>query len=94
MIEALPVGLLGARDRALLLVAVAAALRCVKLVRAMSRNIAWHREGITVHLARSTTDQLRERADVPVRAASRVLCPVRALRTWLDGTNIVCGQII
>ncbi|MBK9266186.1 MAG: hypothetical protein IPM54_41160 [Polyangiaceae bacterium] len=85
MIEALPVGLL---------VAFVAAFRRARLVALDVAHIAWHREGITVHRARSTTDQLRERANVPVRAAPGVLCPVRALRTWLDTTKIVGGQTI
>jgi site-specific recombinase XerD len=93
MIEALPDGLLGARDRALLLVGFAAALRRAELVALDATHIAWHREGIIVHVARSKTDQLGEGADVPVHAALGQLCPVSALRAWLDVSKIVGGPI-
>jgi integrase len=93
MIEALPEGLLGARDRALLLVGFPAALRRAELMALHVDHVSWHREGIIVHVARSKTDQLGEGADVPVHAAGGSLCPVQALRTWLDVSKIVGGPI-
>ena len=69
MIEALPKGLLGVRDRALLLVGFAAALRRAELVALDVAHVAWHREGIIVHVARSKTDQLGAGADVPMHAS-------------------------
>lgn len=93
IVEALPATLLGARDRALLLLGFAAALRRAELVALEVDHIAWHREGVIVHVARSKTDQLGEGADVPVHLGSGVLCPVRALRAWLDATKIERGPI-
>jgi integrase len=93
MIEALPATLLGVRDRALLLVGFAAALRRAELVALEVDHIAWHREGIIVHVARSKTDQLGEGTDVPVHAAPGQLCPVSALRAWLGASKIVGGPI-
>jgi site-specific recombinase XerD len=93
IIEALPATVLGVRDRALLLVGFAAALRRAELVALHVDHIAWHREGIIVHVARSKTDQLGEGADVPVHAAAGALCPVRALRAWLDATRLDRGPI-
>lgn len=93
MLEALPSTVLGVRDRALLLVGFAAALRRAELVALEVTHVSFHREGIIVHVARSKTDQLGEGADVPVHAAGGALCPVRALRAWLDATKIVGGPI-
>lgn len=93
IIDALPATVLGVRDRALLLVGFAAALRRAELVALDVDHIAWHREGIIVHVARSKTDQLGEGTDVPVHASPGVLCPVRALRAWLDATKLERGPI-
>lgn len=93
IVEALPASLLGVRDRALLLVGFAAALRRAELVALDVSHIAWHREGIIVHVARSKTDQLGEGVDVPVHAAGGALCPVLALRAWIDATRIEHGPI-
>ena len=93
MLEALPSTTLGVRDRALLLVGFAAALRRAELVALDVAHVSFHREGIIVHVARSKTDQLGEGADVPVHAAGGALCPVQALRAWLDASKIVGGPI-
>jgi len=93
MLEALPSTVLGVRDRALLLLGFAAALRRAELVAVEVAHVSFHREGILVHVARSKTDQVGEGADVPVHAAGGALCPVRALHAWLDASKIVGGPI-
>lgn len=93
MLGALPEGLLGVRDRALLLVGFASALRRSELVALEVDHVAWHREGILVHVARAKTDQEGQGADVPVHAAGGSLCPVAALRAWLEAAAIEKGPI-
>ncbi len=93
MLDALPSTVLGVRDRALLLVGFAAALRRAELVALEVAHVSFHREGLPVYVARGKTDQLGEGADEPVHAAGGAMCPVRALRAWLDATKIVGGPI-
>ena len=93
MIDALPPDLSGMRDRALLLVGFGAALRRSELVALRVEHVAWHPRGLVVLVARSKADQEGRGVEVPIHAAPGTLCPVDALRTWLDSARIVDGPI-
>lgn len=93
MIDALPKDLSGIRDRALLLVGFGSALRRSELVALHVDHVAWHLRGIALLIARSKTDQQGFGVEVPVHAASGSLCPVTALRAWLDAAGINAGAI-
>lgn len=94
MVEGLPVTLLGHRDRALLLVGWAAALRRSELVALDVEDLAFDVEGLVVTIRRSKTDQDGEGARLAVPFGSiPATCPVRALRRWLDAAAIVTGPV-
>ncbi|MFM2415438.1 MAG: hypothetical protein RL385_161 [Pseudomonadota bacterium] len=74
----------GERDRALILVGFAGALRASELVGLDITNVKFTAEGLDLFLARSKEDQLAEGARVRiVRGEHPATCPVTALRTWI-----------
>jgi integrase len=96
----LPDNLAGIRDRALLLLGFAGALRRNELagVEASARPRAgWIEEtgeGLVIHLASSKGDQEGEGQVVGVPFGSHPeTCPVRALRSWLKASQITEGPI-
>jgi integrase len=94
MVEAVGQSKKGQRDAALLLVGFAAALRRSELVGLEVRDVAFTVEGLVITLRRSKTDQTGEGRKVPVSYSGTVaVCPVRALRAWLDTAGIVEGPL-
>jgi len=94
MAEGEPETLLGARNRALLLFGFAGAFRRSELVALDVADLAFVREGVTVTLRRSKTDQEGAGMVKAVPYASRPeTCPVRALRAWLDAAGIAEGAV-
>ena len=94
VLDTLPPGLLGTRDRALLLVGFAGAFRRAELVGLTTADVEFGTEGLTVILRRSKTDQEGAGRKVAVPyAATPDACPVRALRAWLDAAGIREGAI-
>ncbi|MDA9396416.1 hypothetical protein WN73_38555 [Bradyrhizobium sp. CCBAU 45394] len=98
-IEALPDTLAGTRDRALLLLGFAGALRRTELaaieVSSRPSAAAWVEEGedgLTVYLARSKGDQegVGQRIGIPYGSNLKT-CPVRAWRAWLQVAGITEG---
>lgn len=91
----LPASVLGARDRALLLVGFAGALRRSELVALDLADLDDRAEGLTLRLRRSKTDQ---------EGAGRLValpfgrdpqtCPVSALRQWLQMGQITYGALL
>jgi integrase len=97
-LEVLPPGLSGARDRALLLIGFAGALRRTELAsvevaeRPDANWIEDGRDGLTLHLARSKGDQEGEGQVVGIPFGSNPsTCPVRAWRAWLEVSQITEG---
>ncbi|MCJ2041034.1 tyrosine-type recombinase/integrase [Methylobacterium sp. J-059] len=97
-VEALPATLTGKRDRALILVGFAAALRRSELasLEVMARDgaswIADRPEGLVIHLGRTKTDQGGVGAEVGVPFGSNPeTCPVRSYRAWLKGAKLKAG---
>ena len=82
------------RDRALLLVGFAAALRRSELCNLQVQDLAFSEEGVRVTLATSKTNQAgaHEVYGVP-HARNRRDCPVHALRTWLESEGITSGPV-
>ena len=94
MVEGLPAGLLGARDRALLLVGFAGAFRRSELVGLDRTDVAITLEGLVITLRRSKTDQEGEGRKVGIPYGSRpATCPVRSLSAWLEAAGISEGPI-
>jgi site-specific recombinase XerD len=95
MVRALPDGLHGRRDRLVILLGFAAALRRSELAGLDVEDICWVSEGMEVTIRRSKTDQEAEGAVVAVPYGSHVeTCPLRALGAWLDATGLVEGPLI
>ena len=87
MLDCLPDSLLGARDRALLLLGFAGAFRRSELVGLDVQDLEFTDDGLVITLRRSKTDQEGETRKVGIPFGSGpTTCPVRALRSWLDQT--------
>jgi integrase len=90
----LPDDLGGLRDRALLLVGFAAALRRSELVALDASDVTERPEGQVLTLRRSKTDQEGAGRQVGVPYGSNpATCPVRALRAWTETTGITDGPL-
>lgn len=97
-VATLPDTLAGRRDRALILVGFAAALRRSELagLEVTRRDgAAWIEErpdGLVIHLARSKTDQQGEGVEVGVPYGSNLeTCPVRSYRAWIKAAKLKAG---
>jgi integrase len=86
-------GTKGIRDRALILIGFAGALRRSELVALCHDDIAFVKEGLTILIRRSKTDQLGEGRKIAIPFARSHACPVKALKTWLDHAGIDCGPL-
>ena len=94
MVAALPAGLLGKRDRALLLVGFAGAFRRSELVGLDREDLQFTRDGLVLTLRRSKTDQEGQHRKVAVPyGSSPETCPVRALQAWLDAVGGSTGIV-
>lgn len=94
MLEALPASLLGQRDATLLLVGFSGAFRRSELVALTVGDVAFTADGLEVTLRRSKTDQeARGRLVAIPYSGAPDLCPVRALKTWLEAAGIVEGPL-
>jgi len=83
----------GLRDRALLLVGFAGALRRSEIVALDVEHIRLNGV-LRITIARSKTDQEGQGATKTIpRLADAELCPVRALRAWLDAAGIASGPV-
>lgn len=95
MVEALDLGrLIGRRDRALLVIGFAGALRRSELVAFDVSDIAEVANGIEIYIRRSKTDQSGEGATLGLPYGSDPLtCPVRAYRGWMEASGIQAGPV-
>ena len=90
----LPPDLAGTRDRALLLVGYAGALRRSELAGLDLEDVAWVDEGAVLRLRRSKTDQEGQGRQVAIpRGAHAQTCPVRALRGWIEAAGLLEGAL-
>jgi site-specific recombinase XerD len=87
--------LAGARDRALLLVGFVAALRRSELAALDVEHVADHANGLVLTLPRSKTNQRGASTELVVlpRAGDTDLCPVTALKAWLELADITTGPV-
>jgi site-specific recombinase XerD len=94
MLNTLPDSLLGTRDRALLLLGFASALRRSELVGLDLGDLAFTDGGIVVTLRHSKTDQERagRKLGIPYDSTPTT-CPVRMVKAWLAASGITGGPI-
>ena len=92
-VQAIPATLPGLRDRALLLVGFAAALRPSELAALTIEHLSRHADGIALLLPWRKNDQEARGTTVWLPAGQTDLCPVTALETWLAAAEIVEGPL-
>ncbi len=89
MVAALPDDPRGLRDRAMLLLGFAAALRRSELVGLDVGDVAFAKRGLVVTIRRSKSDQEGAGAKVAVApGGDPAACPVRATRRWLQAARL------
>lgn len=82
----------GLRDRALLTLGFASALRRSELVALTCDDLEFVPEGVRLHVRRSKTDQEGVGQVVPVIRGGDY-CPVAALQAWLAAASIHAGPV-
>jgi integrase len=94
MIDATDAGLIGARDRALILLGFAGAFRRSELVGLDVADCAFGKDGLTVTLRRSKTDQEGQGRKVGIPyGANPETCPVRTVQTWIETAALTSGPL-
>lgn len=94
MIDALPCGLTGLRDGALLLVGFAGGFRRSEIAAIAVPDLVFAEGGVVVNLRRSKTDQEQSGRQVAIPFGREVeSCPVLALRAWLAAAGIREGAV-
>ncbi|MGN6107752.1 MAG: site-specific integrase [Kofleriaceae bacterium] len=84
----------GLRNRAILLVGWAGAMRRSEIVGITIAQIEWQEEGVVITLGRSKTDQEGKGQIVAIARGKRPeTCPVRALQLWIAAAKIMSGPV-
>ncbi len=92
MVKPLGHFLIDVRDRAILLIGFAGAMRRSELASLEFADIAETGDGLRITVGRSKTDQEGEGAVVGITYGSNPpTCPVRAWRAWVDASGISDG---
>ncbi len=86
-------GMRGMRDRALLLIGFAGALRRAELVGLDVEAIRFTESGILLRLERSKTDQESQGREIAIPWVRSRHCPGHALSEWLQMAEITTGAI-
>jgi len=94
MVNPLGDNLIDIRDRALILIGFAAAIGRSELVAIMMDDIEFNRDGLTITLKNSKTDQEGQgyKKGIPYGSNSDT-CPVRSLQDWLQTAKITNGPL-
>lgn len=94
MINTLGGNLIDIRDRALILIGFAGAFRRSELVSLEMDDIEFNRDGLTITLKNSITDQEGQevKKGIPYGSHSDT-CPIRSLRDWLQVAKIASGPL-
>jgi site-specific recombinase XerD len=94
MVDATDTGIIGVRDRALVLLGFAGAFRRSELVSLDVEDCAFGQSGLTVTLRRSKTDQegIGRKIGIPY-GSNPETCPVRTVQTWLELAAIADGPV-
>ena len=94
IVSQLPKTLLGIRDRALLLLGFAGAMRRSELVSLDVTDLAFGDDGLVVVIRKSKMDQAKEGRKIGIPFGQRAeTCPVRAIQAWLDEAAIAEGPV-
>jgi site-specific recombinase XerD len=89
MVDATDAGLIGLRDRALILLGFAGAFRRSELVGLSVEDCVFGKDGLTFTLRRSKTDQAGVGRKIGIPYGSNPeTCPVRNLNEWIEQAGI------
>ena len=95
MVQSTDAGIIGSRDRALVLLGFAGAFRRSELVGLDVDDCAFGKDGLTVTLRRSKTDQAGEGRKIGIPYGSNPeTCPVRTMHAWMEANApLAAGSI-
>lgn len=93
MLDAMGDGMKDCRDRALLLTGFAGAFRRSELVAMNVEDIQDVREGLTIAIPKSKTDQEGSGRKIGIPLARGIHCPVKAIQAWLKAADITTGPV-
>jgi integrase len=94
MVDAADAGLIGARDRALILLGFAGAFRRSELVGLDISDCTFSKDGLTVTLRRSKTDQDGAGRKIGIPYGSNPeTCPVRTIQAWIEQAALPSGAL-
>ena len=92
-VAAMPGSLIGSRDRAVLLLLFAGALRRSELVALDIADVQISSRRATITIRRSKTDQEGHGAAIGIPRGRRDTCPVRAIEQWIAAAGIADGPL-
>jgi integrase len=94
MVDTTDAGTIGARDRALILLGFAGAFRRSEVVGLDVEDCAFGKDGLTVTLRRSKTDQTGAGRKIGIPYGSNPeTCPVPTIQSWLERAGISTGPL-
>jgi len=94
MVDATDATLIGLRDRALILLGFAGAFRRAEIVGLAVGDLDFNRDGLTVTLRRSKTDQQGQGRKIGIPYGSNPeTCPARTLQAWLEEGGVTEGPL-
>ncbi len=94
MVDATDAGIIGARDRALVLTGFSGAFRRSELVGLDVEDCTFSKDGLTITLRRSKTDQDGAGRKIGIPYGSNPeTCPVRVLQSWMELAGISTGPL-
>ena len=95
MVDATDTGIIGLRDRAMVLLGFAGAFRRSELVALDFEDCTFGKDGLTVTLRRSKTDQdgVGRKIGIPY-GSNPDTCPVRTVQTWLEMAGVTSGPLL
>lgn len=92
MLDTCDDSLLGRRDRALIVLAFAAALRRSEVTALQVEDLSFNDKGMDVHIHRSKGDQEGQGVTLPVLHGA-YLFPVAAARAWIAAAGLTTGPL-
>ncbi|PZP55943.1 MAG: integrase [Micavibrio aeruginosavorus] len=84
IVPSLPQTNQGKRNAALIMLAFCGAFRRSELISLKCENLKFTPEGMVIRLNKSKTDQLGEGREVAIPLGNRRVCPVHAIKLWLE----------
>ena len=93
ILRVIPDDLAGLRDRALLLLGFAGALRRAELAAVEIKHLETRERGLRLTLPRSKGERTGRVVTVAIPYGRTELCPVRAIRRWQEAAGIVDGAL-